>query len=59
MLNNINPTDREALNHQAYMDVLDCKEPSIPENEIYMECYDSWRPLQQFPEDRFDEGDIL
>jgi len=41
-----NAKGKEELNHQAYMDVLDYEEPSMPNNTIYMECYRFWRPLQ-------------
>jgi len=29
----------DLLNHKAYEDVLDCKQPSLPDDEEYMECY--------------------
>lgn len=45
--------ERENLNHLAYMDVLDCRGPSMPDNEVYMECYNFWRPLQKYPDDDF------
>jgi hypothetical protein len=45
--------EEEKLNHQAYMDVLDCKDPSMPYNEVYMKYYRSWRPLQKYPGDDF------
>jgi len=49
---------REELNHKAYTDVLDCKDPSMPDNEVYMECYRAWRPLQpQFKLDDWCEAD--
>ena len=41
----------DELNHKAYEDVLDCKDPSMPDNEEYMQCYNFWRPLQRFPGD--------
>ena len=37
--------DREELNHQAYNDVLDCNDPSYPENEVYMEYYRFWKSV--------------
>ncbi len=43
--------DKDQLNHQAYDDVACCKEPSIPYDEYYMQCYRFWRPLQKFPGD--------
>lgn len=43
----------EDLNHQAYIDVLDCKFPKYPEDENYMWYYNFWRPLQKFPDDDF------
>ena len=39
----------DILNRQAYMDVLDCEEPSMPDNEEYMKYYKFWRPFQKFP----------
>jgi hypothetical protein len=37
------------LNHEAYMDVLDCKAPRYskgsPHYETYMSCYRAWYPL--------------
>ena len=41
----------EDLNHLAYMDVLDCKDPQRPEDKEYMDAYHFWRPLQHFPGD--------
>lgn len=43
--------ENEKLNHKAYLDVLDCKEPSMPNNKLYMQYYTFWRPLQIFPGD--------
>lgn len=40
--------ERENINHQAYMDVLNCEEPQS-DDEYYMKCYRNWRPLQKFP----------
>ena len=34
--------DKEQINHQAYMDVLDLNEPSMPDCYYYMECYRFW-----------------
>ena len=51
--------EKDRLNHQAYMDVLDFQEPSMPDNETYMACYRSWRPLQKFPGDDYLEEVIL
>ena len=31
-----------SLNHKAYMDVLDCQEPTLPHNPIYMQQYSFW-----------------
>lgn len=46
-------------NHQAYMDVLDCKPPRYPDNDEYMKCYNFWRPLQKYPgDDRCDDFDM-
>jgi hypothetical protein len=45
----LNEKERDRLNHQAYMDVLDCKSPSMLDNEAYMFYYRGWRPLQKFP----------
>ena len=45
--------DNDKLNHRAYEDVLDCKEPSIPDNKEYMRYYNFWRPLQHFPGDDY------
>lgn len=36
---------KEELNHQAYMDVLDCNGPSMSHDEYYMKCYRFWWPL--------------
>ena len=47
--------EKDDLNHEAYMDVLDCREPQMPENEYYMQCYRNWRPLQKFPGDLYDD----
>ncbi|MFW6310847.1 MAG: hypothetical protein ACOC1K_01280 [Nanoarchaeota archaeon] len=44
----------EKLNHQAYMDVLDCKPQRYPDDEEYIKHYNFWRPLQKFPGDDFD-----
>lgn len=35
---------REKINHQAYNDVSDCKDPSYPD-EYYMECYYFWKSV--------------
>ncbi len=43
----------DELNHRAYNDVLDCKEPSMPDNKEYMRYYRFWRPLQ--PKALFDD----
>ena len=37
--------ERERLNHQAYEDCVDAKEPSMRDNETYMECYRFWRSV--------------
>jgi hypothetical protein len=44
---------KEEKNHQAYMDVLDCLDPSFLDDEEYMQSYNFWRPLQKYPFDDF------
>lgn len=36
---------KDEKNHQAYMDVLDCKSPSMPNDTEYMTSYNFWYPL--------------
>lgn len=36
---------RDAKNHKAYMDVLDCRGPSMPDDPEYMDFYRYWYPL--------------
>ena len=38
-------SERDQLNSQAYMDVLDALSPSDPDNPVYMECYRFWRGI--------------
>ena len=33
---------KEEINHQAYKDVLDYKEPTMEYNDYYMQCYRFW-----------------
>ena len=40
---------KEEMNHQAYNDVCDCLPPRYPDDPIYMECWEWWRPLQKYP----------
>lgn len=39
---------REELNHQAYMDVLDGREPTQKFNDYYMHCYRFWNSISPF-----------
>ena len=41
-------------NSQAYQDCLDCKEPTMPDDPIYMKKYRGWRNLAQFPGDDYE-----
>lgn len=49
---------REAMNRQAYEDVLDCLPPRYLSDEWYMMCFRNWRPLQKYPGEEF-ENDYL
>ena len=42
---------KDRLNHMAYDDCCEFREPQLPSNETYMECYRFWRQLTRFPED--------
>ena len=44
---------REEKNSKAYQDVLDCKEPSSPNDPVYMEYFNSWKSLDP---SRYDDG---
>lgn len=37
-----NKEHKNELNHQAYIDVFECKDPSYPNNEDYMNSYSFW-----------------
>ena len=41
-------------NSQAYQDCLDCKEPTMPDDPIYMAKYRGWRNLAKFPGDDYE-----
>lgn len=41
---------KERLNHEAYVDVLDGKDPSN-DNEYYLHCYRQWSSLVSTNED--------
>ena len=43
--------DSDALNAQAYADVLDCREPTMPESPLYLIHYDRWFNLLPFSEE--------
>jgi hypothetical protein len=36
---------KEELNHQAYLDVLNCDPPARRYDEFYMYCYRQWKAL--------------
>jgi hypothetical protein len=47
-------------NHIAYEDVANCDQPQYPDNEEYMKAFRSWRPLQKYPEDMYEnDGDYI
>lgn len=46
--------ETERLNSKAYLDVLECKQPQLPNSETYMKFYKQFRPLQKFQEDLFE-----
>lgn len=37
--------NKDELNRMAYDDVLGAKEPTLPYNDKYMECYRYWRSI--------------
>jgi hypothetical protein len=41
----------EQKNSQAYQDCANYAEPSIPNDEVYMERYRYWRAIARYPED--------
>jgi hypothetical protein len=44
----------EQKNSLAYQDCLDLKDPSMPDDPVYMEKYQAWRSLAPFPDDKYE-----
>jgi len=45
----------DKINFKAYVDVLEHLEPTMPENELYMQKYKDWRTLADWPEDKYED----
>lgn len=52
-----NIIEKEKLNHQAYEDVMENNDPSLPDNEYYMSCYRSWFAISPY-NDYLDNNDF-
>ena len=56
----IEKIEKERLNHQAYEDCVELKEPQLPDNEVYMKFYREWRSNlygSSFTDDEFVSDD--
>lgn len=49
----ISEEERERLNHEAYMDILDLNPPRYPNDQYYMSCYTFWYSCDPTRFDRF------